>query len=155
VDKARIGASVMLLLRPASTDDTEFLWRVQRSALGPYVTVQFGTNEAQQRAFFDRHFDVPAHQIVRVNGTDAGYLAYRRREDHVYLVNVALLPRFQSRGIGSLLIRRVLNEADASGLPVRLRVLRSNARARDLYARFGFAVTGHTADHYVMTREAV
>jgi ribosomal protein S18 acetylase RimI-like enzyme len=155
VEKARIGSSVMLLLRPASTDDTEFLWSVQRTALGPYVTAQFGTNEAQQRAFFDRHFDVPAHQIVRVNGTDAGYLAYRRRDDHVYLVNVALLPQFQSRGIGSLLIRRVLSEADASGLPVRLRVLRSNARARDLYVRFGFAVTGRIPDHYVMTRGAV
>ena len=153
MDQARIGSSVLLLLRPASSDDTEFLWEVQRTTLGPYVTAQFGTDEAEQRAFFDRHFDVPAHQIVRVNGTDAGYLAYRRRDDHVYLVNVALLPRFQSRGIGSLLIRRVLKEADAANQPVRLRVLRSNARARDLYARFGFAVTGQTPDHYVMTRE--
>jgi ribosomal protein S18 acetylase RimI-like enzyme len=142
----------VVLLRPASLDDIEFLWTVQRAALGPYVTVQFGTSEAQQRAYFDRHFDVSGHQIVRVDGDDAGDLACHRRADHVYLANVALLPRFQSRGIGSVLIRRVLSDADADGLPVRLRVLRSNARARTLYARFGFAVTDHLPDHYVMTR---
>jgi ribosomal protein S18 acetylase RimI-like enzyme len=153
VDQERVDPGVILLVRPASADDAEFLWTVQRTALGPYVTAQFGTNEVQQRAYFDRSFDVVGHQVVRVDGNDAGYLAYGRHGDHIYIANVALLPRFQSRGVGSMLIRRVLSEADAEDLPVRLRVLRSNRRARALYARFGFVVTDHTPDHYVMTRE--
>lgn len=143
---------ILLLVRSASQADTEFLWAVQRAALGPYVTAQFGVDEQAQRAHFDAHVVVGDHQIVRVNGSDAGFLSYERRADHVWLSRIALLPRFQSRGVGSMLIRRVLSEADDGGVPVYLRVLRSNPRARDLYARFGFRVTDETPDHVMMAR---
>ena len=49
------------------------------------------------------------------------------------------------RGLGSALLRLVLERADADGEPrVWLDVLKENTGARALYERFGFAVIGET-----------
>lgn len=139
-------------LRPATRDDAELLWRIQSLALGAYVSAVFGSDAAEQRRFFDEHFQIEAHQIVRVGGRDAGYLCYEERPDHVYLANVALLPEFQRRGVGTALVRFVVEQATALGLPVRLQVLRSNP-ARAFYARLGFELVGETGSHWLLARE--
>lgn len=141
----------MFELRPATAEDRELLWRIQWLALGPYVAADFGSDRAEQRRFFEEHFRIEAHQIVRVAGEDAGYLLYEPREDHVYLANMALLPGFQRRGVGSALVRFVIAEAEAQGLPVRLQVLRSNP-ARNFYERLGFERVGETDTHWLMAR---
>lgn len=141
----------MFELRPATSRDTELLWRIQRLALGSYVTAIFGTDEAAQRSFFDDHFSVEAHEVIRVEGQDAGYLLYETRGDHVYLANVALLPEFQRRGVGAEVVRHVVAQANALGLPVRLQVLRSNP-ARNFYERLGFELVGETDTHWLLAR---
>jgi len=138
-------------LRPATARDTELLWRIQRLALGAYVTAVFGTDEAEQRRFFDEHFRVEAHEVIRVGGEDAGYLFYETRGEHVYLGNIALLPAFQNRGVGAEVVRHVVAQANALGLPVRLQVLRSNP-ARNFYERLGFEQVGETDSHWLLAR---
>jgi hypothetical protein len=44
-------------LRPATDQDYELLWKIQRITIGPYVDITFGTSEAEQRKFFDERFD--------------------------------------------------------------------------------------------------
>jgi ribosomal protein S18 acetylase RimI-like enzyme len=44
----------------------------------------------------------------------------------------------------------VMEEARARGVPVRLRVLKVNARARAFYERLGFVQTGETETHTLM-----
>jgi ribosomal protein S18 acetylase RimI-like enzyme len=45
---------------------------------------------------------------------------------------------------------RVMQEARQLGLPVRLRVMKVNARALAFYERLGFVRTGGTATHHTM-----
>jgi GNAT superfamily N-acetyltransferase len=55
-----------------------------------------------------------------------------------------LLPEHRGRGVGTLLIGRIVDEGRASGRPVTIHVERGN-RARVLYERLGFgqiATTG-------------
>ena len=52
-----------------------------------------------------------------------------------------IVPSAQGRGLGTALVRLVLDEAAGRGLPVRLSVLANNP-ARGLYERLGFQVTG-------------
>jgi ribosomal protein S18 acetylase RimI-like enzyme len=138
-------------LRPASEKDVELLWEIQRTAIGPWVDATFGWDEAQQRRFFDEHFEPARFEIIQVAGEDAGFLSVEERTDHVYLGNLALLPAFQRQGIGAEVAAPVLERADARGLPVRLQVLRSNP-ARRFYERLGFVLRGETETHFQLER---
>jgi ribosomal protein S18 acetylase RimI-like enzyme len=140
----------MIRFRPATADDTEFLWHVQRSALGPYVLAQFGTSELQQRAYFDEHFEITKHLIVALGGDDVGLLSWENRGTHIYLENIAILPDHQSQGIGTTLITGVLEEAETQRLGVRLQVLKPNVRAQALYKRLGFNEAGESETHVLM-----
>jgi ribosomal protein S18 acetylase RimI-like enzyme len=62
------------------------------------------------------------------------------------LLAIAVEPRFQSRGLGSVLLTRAIAEARRlpSPVPVRklyLSVAETNARARKLFSRRGFRIT--------------
>lgn len=56
------------------------------------------------------------------------------------LLDIALLPQFRSLGIGGRLISELIDNASATGRPVRLSVLCGNL-ARSLYERLGFVIT--------------
>lgn len=53
-------------------------------------------------------------------------LKIEKRKDHLYLGDIQLKEAFQRRGIGTSLIRDVMEKAKADGLPLRLRVLKEN-----------------------------
>ncbi|MBV6699539.1 GNAT family N-acetyltransferase [Kitasatospora aureofaciens] len=78
--------------------------------------------------------------IVLVDGVFAGSVTVRPAEqggrwlEHFYLDR-----RLQGRGLGTAVLRHILAEADAEGVPVRLDVLQGSA-ARRLYERHGFVL---------------
>jgi ribosomal protein S18 acetylase RimI-like enzyme len=59
------------------------------------------------------------------------------------------LPEFQRDGIGTELVRRMLQRAKELDVPVRLRVLRVNP-AKRLYERMGFVVTSEEPERFYM-----
>ena len=61
-------------------------------------------------------------------------------EAHWYLFFLATRPGLQSRGLGSALMRRVLETCDADGVPAYLEA--TTERSMALYRRHGFEVTG-------------
>ena len=136
-------------LRPASEEDRKLLWLIQTESMRPSVEATWGWDEALQRAYFESHYNEGSRQIIRVDGAEAGVLSFEIRADHVFLRNVALLPQFQGRGIGTSVIRGVLDQAAQLGLPLRLQVLKAN-RARRLYERLGFRVCAETTTHFQM-----
>jgi ribosomal protein S18 acetylase RimI-like enzyme len=137
-------------LRPATVDDVDWLYTLHRAALGRYVAETWGWDEDAQAQFFRRQFDPTRRQVIVCDGCDAGFLDVERRDDCVALVNIELAPDWQGRGVGSQIIRGLLEEACWWGVPVRLQVLRVNDRARSLYERLGFVVIGETATHFQM-----
>jgi ribosomal protein S18 acetylase RimI-like enzyme len=126
-------------LRSVTSDDRDFLLRLHELAFREYVEAVWGWDPARQVAFFDEHFLPHAGwYVIRVDGVDAGRLVVETREDSVYLADIELLPAFQGAGIGTAVIRSVLDRAARDGKPVVLRVLHVNTRARGLYERLGF-----------------
>ena len=53
------------------------------------------------------------------------------------LIDIALLGVYRNRGIGTMLLRQVLQECERQGRALRLQVLQGN-RAIRLYQRLGF-----------------
>ena len=67
------------------------------------------------------------------------YLAIvaNRWSDEIRIVDIALLPAYCNRGLGTTLVRALQAEAAASGKPLRIHVERFNPALR-LYERLGF-----------------
>ncbi len=61
------------------------------------------------------------------------------RVPHYYLDSLGVVPEWQGRGLGSALMRPVLELCDAEQMPAYLNA--GSARSRDLYVRHGFEVT--------------
>jgi ribosomal protein S18 acetylase RimI-like enzyme len=62
-----------------------------------------------------------------------------KREPHYYLAVLGVDPESQGRGIGTALMRPILDRCDRDGLPAYLEA--SSVRSRACYERVGFEVT--------------
>jgi ribosomal protein S18 acetylase RimI-like enzyme len=133
--------------RPAREADTAFIARVYASTREDEVArMAFGDEEraafvaqqfATQSAHYARHYGGASYDVVLVDGVEAGRLIVADLADEVLIVDVALLPAFRGRGVGTRLLAPILAEADAAGRSVGIHVERSNP-ARRLYERLGF-----------------
>jgi GNAT superfamily N-acetyltransferase len=75
-------------------------------------------------------------EIERLAILSAAMEAHHPHEPHWYLNVVSTLPSRQSQGLGAAVLRPVLEQADAAGLPCYLES--TNPRNRTLYYRNGF-----------------
>ena len=71
----------------------------------------------------------------------------------VRIVDIALLPQWQGRGIGSRLLHAVMHLADSQGLACNLSV-EQGSRARWLYQRLSFQACGDARLYTPMQRPA-
>jgi ribosomal protein S18 acetylase RimI-like enzyme len=141
----------VLQLREPTPADRAFLWEVHRTALRDAVEATWGWDEAFQARYFAERFATRDRFVVCIDGVAAGVLHFIVRADHVFLSTVALLPQHQGRGVGTELVKMVLEEGQRRNLPVRLQVLKAN-RARRLYERLGFEPCGESETHVHMER---
>jgi ribosomal protein S18 acetylase RimI-like enzyme len=137
-------------LRPAFPQDAGFLYRLHKAALRDYVELTYGPwDEAWQRRRFLRSLNPDECQVIAFQGQDVGVVRTVERETEVFLSVIEILPPFQGKGIGTYVIRWVLDDAHRRGRPVVLQVFKVNP-ARGLYSRLGFVTVGETATHYQM-----
>ncbi len=140
----------MYRLRAATEADRDWLYELNRAAMRDYVVATWGEwNETFQRERFASSFAPERFQVIVVDGLDVGLLQVTRDAERIRLAEIELLPEHQSRGIGSEVIRDLIEEARAAALPLELQVLKVNP-ARALYERLGFAVYDETDTHHLM-----
>jgi ribosomal-protein-alanine N-acetyltransferase len=78
-----------------------------------------------------------------------GFCSFWRVLDELHINNIAVVPEYRRLGVGSALLRRVLDEAARFGIRrTMLEVRQSNAPARQLYEKFGFVVAGTRSKYY-------
>ena len=124
-------------LRPADAADDEFCFQLHKAAMGGYIAEVWGWDEGDQREFHSRAFNPARWQIVTAGGIDIGMIDVEYRDDQIYLARIEIHPDRQGRGIGSHLIRNLIEDADRHGVGFTLDVLAVNTRARSLYRRLG------------------
>jgi ribosomal-protein-alanine N-acetyltransferase len=78
-----------------------------------------------------------------------GYYVAMQGVDEMHLLNITVSPQHWSQGHGRCLLDRVVQRARAlQGQAVWLEVRESNARARQVYLRYGFAEVGLRRGYY-------
>ena len=86
--------------------------------------------------------------IVLLDGKPIGRIwLYRGPAEH-HLVDIALLPEFQNRGIGAALVREAIAAARAAGVRLCCSVAVTNRGSLAFHQRLGFQITGHDEIYY-------
>ncbi|MBI5097621.1 MAG: ribosomal protein S18-alanine N-acetyltransferase [Nitrospirae bacterium] len=89
-------------------------------------------------------------KVAVFNSEIIGYVCIRTILDMTHLLNVAVLPEFRLRGIGSMLLKNAVGELKRlqPNTKLTLEVRQSNIAAIRLYEKFGFKVTGKRTKYY-------
>lgn len=140
--------------RPAAVADFETLLALRIRALRPHLERVGRFHPDRARAYFRATFD-PAHlRVIEAGAATAGCVALVPRQDHWELEHFYLDDGCRGNGLGSAVLRALLDEADAAGAEVRLGVLKESPAAR-LYRRHGFEWShAEPYDDYFVRRPA-
>ena len=141
-------------LRPATAQDREFLYALHCATMRHVIEQTWGWDEAWQRAEFEKRFEAYAVSVIVAGSQPAGGLWLEQRPDSLYIHDVGVTPSQQGRGIGTAVVGLVIEQGARLGLPIALSVLPANPRARALYERLGFTVTGVDPPFIRMRHEA-
>jgi len=114
------------------------------------VVRQFGPwDERAQDEWFEKGLAAAEFSVMELDGEPIGSIGLKQEPDCLHLVELQILPEYQGRGLGSALLRIQIEQAQRLQKRIALRVLLQN-RAKSLYARHGFLVTGQDDTHYLM-----
>ncbi len=124
----------LLLAIYASTRESELAiltWSDKRKS--EFLELQLRFRDAQYRS----RYRGASFDVVLSRGEEAGWLYVDRSEPAIHVIDVALLPAYRGRGLGTALLGDILDEADDAGRSVTLSVEGQNS-VRSLYERLGF-----------------
>lgn len=134
-------------LRPATGEDRMFLFRVYASTREKELACT-GWSDAEKTSFCQAQFDAQSshyhlhyegaeYHIILCSGSPAGRLYVVRWAGEIRIMDIALLPEFRRRGIGTGLLGELISEARQTGKVLSIHVERFNP-ALSLYQRLGF-----------------
>lgn len=90
------------------------------------------------------------YQCAEENGKIAGYMGMWKIIDECHITNIAVLPEYRNKGIGGMLIRKMIEICKCSEITaMTLEVRESNVPAIKLYKKFGFITEGKRPKYYV------
>ena len=142
-----------LSFRPARREDFAFCERLYFEGMGDIIR-QLGLDMARERESFPQHWQVENTEvrIIMLGAEDIGWLKTWPTDDAIFLGELYVVGRLQRRGIGSHVLRALIDEAEGAQKAVVLEVVKINP-ARRLYERFGFTARGEGEYTIFMRRD--
>ena len=137
-------------LRPVTKEDDPFLLEVYSSTRADELgQVEWAEGQKEifvgwqfdlQRQEYDSRFPDARYQLILIDDEPAGRIWIGEDDEQIRLLDIALLPQFQKRGAGTLLLKELMKEAVAAGKLLRHMVFVLNNDAHRFYERLGFVV---------------
>lgn len=125
-------------IRLASQADLVDVQFCAQKAYEKYV-VRIGREPAPMYADFTKLIDNGDLYTAAFDSLFVGYVVFYSEGDHVHLENIAVLPEFNSRGIGKALIKYVENIAISDGYKsVQLYTNEAMTENLAMYAKLGY-----------------
>jgi ribosomal protein S18 acetylase RimI-like enzyme len=121
----------------ASTREAELAALPDPAIASGFIKMQFDVQRRSYKAAHPR----AENRIIGFQGNEIGRILVDYAPPEIRLVDISLLKEFRARGVGSFIIRALINEAVEAGKPLTLSVYSFNP-ALHLYERLGFSKTG-------------
>ena len=136
-----------IAFRPERPEDEPFLYRLYVSTREQemryvdwpdeqkvaFLRQQFGA----QTYHYKTHYADADYSIILFDGAPAGRLYLNHKPADVRIMDILLAPEHRGSGIGTVLLREILEKAAAAGQSVSIHVEQDNPALR-LYERLGF-----------------
>jgi GNAT superfamily N-acetyltransferase len=150
-----------IALRPVRAGDEEFLYGVYASTRQEELA-QIGWSEPQKETFLRQQFESQSRyyrenyrgatfDVILSGGRPAGRLYVARWQEELRIVDIALLPGYRGKGIGTYLLNALISESEETGKPLSIHVERFNPALR-LYERLGFRTVADKGVYLLMER---
>ncbi len=120
-----------------SEADFEPLLALRIEVMREHLERVFRYEPSRARRIFREHFDEPGMRLILIGEQTIGCVGFRVQENEIKLDSLYLDRRLHNTGLGTNILKALLAEADALGLPVRLEVLTGSPAGR-FYERHGF-----------------
>jgi ribosomal protein S18 acetylase RimI-like enzyme len=142
-----------ITLRPVRGTDHDLLRRVYASMRAEELALVAWTDAEKdaflrhqfdaQDSYYREHYDGATFDVIEVDGEPVGRLYVARWAEEIRIMDIALLPEHRGAGVGTQLLRALLEEGRAAGKRVSIHVEHENP-ARQLYERLGFVQTAES-----------
>ncbi|MGP8251987.1 MAG: N-acetyltransferase family protein [Terracidiphilus sp.] len=146
--------------RPALAQDETFLYELYRAIRGPEFALAPITADQRehlirlqfrgQMTSYAQTYPNSCYHIVLLDSKPIGRLWVAQQDREFYLVDIAVHPSVQSKGIGTALVQRLQQDAAKVGLPIRSCVFRLNAGSLRFHQRLGFDIVRSDEVYYYM-----
>jgi ribosomal protein S18 acetylase RimI-like enzyme len=146
-------------LRPVVSDDYDFLLTVYASTRADemalvswtdgqraaFVQSQFGL----QQDHYSKKYPTASHDVILSNGMQVGRLYVARLEKEIRIADITLLPSERNAGIGTYLLKKLMDEAHDERKITTIYVEVFNP-SLSLFKRLGFEVRQQDGFHLLM-----
>jgi GNAT superfamily N-acetyltransferase len=136
-------------VRKATVEDLEFARALYLESMREISASVFPWDENRQIARLNAGFAPGEVSIFTLGGEDIGWYQLGESDDEIFLKQFFVRADHRGRGIGTELLRALLDRAAKAGKMVRLGVVKAN-RARSLYERHGFRTVSVDAYKFYM-----
>ncbi len=153
------GDEMTIAVCSARVEDEDFLYRVYASTRASEMELVPWTSEEKeaflrmqsqaQRSHYATYYPQAEYDLILLDNRLVGRLFILRGIEEIRIMDIALLPEHRGQGIGTTLLKQILNEGRESNLPVTIHVERFNPALR-LYERLGFRLVEDKGVYYFM-----
>jgi ribosomal protein S18 acetylase RimI-like enzyme len=137
-------------LRKVTPEDDDFLLQVYASTREEELAqAQWAEGQKErflrwqfqlQRREYDARFPDAKYDVILVDGVPAGRIWVGQDEQQIRLLDIGILPEFQNRGVGTVLIKMLIEQAKRENKALRHMVFVLNNNAQRFYERLGFVM---------------
>jgi GNAT superfamily N-acetyltransferase len=149
-----------LVVRPALLQDEIFLYDLYSAVRAPefelapipapqkeiLIRMQFRAQLSAYAEMYPKSF----YHVVLLDSRPIGRLWVAPGDSELQLVDIAIHPKLQGKGIGTVLIQRLQREAEKARLPIRCCVFRFNPGSLRFHLRLGFCIVREDQTQYYM-----
>jgi GNAT superfamily N-acetyltransferase len=154
-----------LAVRPALPQDELFMYELYSAIRAPEFALTPLTAEQKehlmriqfrgQMSSYAQTYPNSCYHIVLLDGKPVGRLWVAQTEREFHLVDIGIHPHVQNKGIGTVLVQRLQQEAAAAHLPISSCVYRFNAGSLRFHQRLRFTIVREDPMYFFMQWQPV
>jgi GNAT superfamily N-acetyltransferase len=150
-DQAVRKSGMRIAVRPARVEDFDFCSDLYFSEMGRTIR-ELNLDVGKQAANLRQRWDLQQVRIITLAGDDIGWVQSMIEGDALFLGQLFVEPAHQGHGIGTTIVRRLIEEAACERRAVTLGVVKTSPALR-LYRRLGFRTTREDDRKFYMRRD--